>query len=57
MGWGLLEKMRHWEGHVCVCGGVCVCSHTFSHPGEQDPAVSHLNKHPRQAQRKRQRSL
>ena len=57
MGWGLLEKMRHWEGHVCVCGGVCVCSHTFSHPREQDPAVGHLNKHPRQAQRKGQRSL
>lgn len=30
MGWGLLEKMRHWEGHVCVCGGVLVCC-VFTH--------------------------
>lgn len=31
-GWGLWEKMRNWEGHVCVCGlyvcVLCVCVHT-----------------------------
>lgn len=45
-------------GGACVClWGVRVCSHTCPHPGEQDPAVGHLDEHPRQAQRKRQRSL